>query len=78
TTDAAAAAGVRDFVARALAQLGENEQAVLRLAYFDGLTQEEIAARLAEPLGTVKSRTRSGLSKLRTIAAAAQKEAGRG
>ncbi len=74
----AAAVDVRDFVERALAQLGENEQAVLRLAYFDGCTQEEIAARLGEPLGTVKSRTRSALAKLRTIAANAQKEAGRG
>ena len=76
--DEAAAADARDFVQRALVQLGGNEQAVLRLAYFEGLTQEEIARRLDEPLGTVKSRTRSGLSKLRTILAAAQKEAGRG
>jgi RNA polymerase sigma-70 factor, ECF subfamily len=76
--DGAATADVRDFVERALAQLNENEQTVLRLAYFEGLTQEEIAARLDEPLGTVKSRTRSGLAKLRTVAAAAQKEAGRG
>lgn len=74
----AAAADVKDFVERSLAQLNENEQVVLRLAYFDGLTHEEIAARLTEPLGTVKSRTRSGLAKLRTIATAALKEAGRG
>ena len=73
-----ASADVRDFVERALAQLGENEQSVLRLAYFEGCTQEEIAERLDEPLGTVKSRTRSALAKLRTIAANAQKEAGRG
>ncbi len=78
SSDAAATADVKDFVERALARLGENEQAVLRLAYFEGLTQEEISLRLNEPLGTVKSRTRSGLSKLRTITAAAQKEAGRG
>jgi RNA polymerase sigma-70 factor (ECF subfamily) len=77
-TDDEAAADVKNFVERALAQLNENEQAVLRLAYFEGFTQEEIAARLAEPLGTVKSRTRSGLSKMRTIAANAQKEIGRG
>lgn len=76
--DYAAAADVKDFVGRALARLSENEQAVLRLAYFDGCTQEEIAERLNEPLGTVKSRTRSGLMKLRTIAAAARKEADRG
>lgn len=76
--DPVPAADARAFVGRALAQLNDHEQAVLRLAYFEGLTQEEIAARLNEPLGTVKSRTRSGLSKLRTIAAVAGKEAGRG
>ena len=63
------AAAMRDYVWRCLGTLSENEQAVIRLAYFDGYTQEEIAARLNEPLGTVKSRTRSGLSKLKAIAA---------
>ena len=63
------ATAMRDYVGRCLATLSEAEQAVLRLAYFDGYTQEEIAARLNEPLGTVKSRTRSGLGKLRAIAA---------
>ena len=58
---------LRDYVSRCLEKLSESEQAVLRLAYFDGYTQEEIAARLNEPLGTVKSRTRSGLTKLRAI-----------
>ena len=62
------AAALRDYVGRCLEKLSENEQAVLRLAYFDGYTQEEIAARLNEPLGTVKSRTRSGLAKLKVIA----------
>jgi len=70
------AAAQRDYVSRCLEKLSENEQAVLRLAYFDGYTQEEIAARLNEPLGTVKSRTRSGLTKLRAIAA--EGGAGRG
>jgi RNA polymerase sigma-70 factor, ECF subfamily len=64
------AAALRDYVGRCLSKLSENEQAVLRLAYFDGYTQEEIAERLKEPLGTVKSRTRSGLAKLKAIAAA--------
>ncbi len=62
------AAAMRDFVGRCLGKLSDAEQAVLRLAYFDGYTQEEIAARLKEPLGTVKSRTRSGLTKLKAIA----------
>ncbi|MGE5716738.1 MAG: RNA polymerase sigma factor [Acidobacteriota bacterium] len=69
-------AALRDYVSRCLEKLSEAEQAVLRLAYFDGYTQEEIAARLNEPLGTVKSRTRSGLAKLRAIAA--EGGAGRG
>lgn len=55
---------LKQAVVRSLARLSENEQAVLKLAYFEGYTQEEIAARLNEPLGTVKSRARSGLAKL--------------
>jgi RNA polymerase sigma-70 factor (ECF subfamily) len=62
------AAALRSYVGRCIEKLSESEQAVLRLAYFDGYTQEEIAARLDEPLGTVKSRTRSGLAKLKAIA----------
>jgi RNA polymerase sigma-70 factor (ECF subfamily) len=69
-------AALRDYVGRCLEKLSENERVVLRLAYFDGYTQEEIAERLNEPLGTVKSRTRSALTKLRAIAA--EGGAGRG
>lgn len=60
----------RDTVERWLRRLSKDEQAVLFLAYFNGDTQEEIAARLNQPLGTVKSRTRSGLAKLKVIAIA--------
>ncbi|MGH7896581.1 MAG: sigma-70 family RNA polymerase sigma factor [Candidatus Binatia bacterium] len=52
---------------RALAAISDPQRNVLVLAYFDGLSQSEIADRLGLPLGTVKSHARIGLGKLRDI-----------
>ena len=59
----------RGLVTNALAQLPDEQKRPLMLAYFDGLTQSEIAARLGAPLGTVKTRMRTGLAKLRELLA---------
>jgi RNA polymerase sigma-70 factor, ECF subfamily len=52
-------------VRAAVAALPREQKHALELAFFSGLTQQEIAARLSEPLGTVKARIRRGLVKLR-------------
>lgn len=54
-------------VRSALAQLSDEQRQVLRLAYFEGLTQAEIAEKLAEPLGTIKARAARGLTRLRSL-----------
>jgi RNA polymerase sigma-70 factor (ECF subfamily) len=41
------------------------QQRAIELAYFEGMTHSEIAAALAEPLGTIKSWIRSGLLRMR-------------
>jgi RNA polymerase sigma-70 factor, ECF subfamily len=51
-------------VHRALEELPDSERSVLELAYWSGLSQSEIAEFLQIPLGTVKTRTRSGLGRL--------------
>ncbi len=52
---------------KALKMLHPDQQLPLRLAYYGGLTYEETARRLGVPLGTLKSRIRSGLSMLKPL-----------
>jgi len=57
----------RDEVSRALASLPDAQRVALELAYIGGMTQTQIAEYLGEPLGTIKTRTRLAMRKLRTI-----------
>ena len=52
-------------VKAALASIPDEQRIPIELGYFGGLTQQEIAARLGQPLGTVKTRIRLGMQKLR-------------
>ncbi|MGD8791916.1 MAG: sigma-70 family RNA polymerase sigma factor [Anaerolineae bacterium] len=57
----------RERVRAAMAQLPEEQRQVLALAYFQGLTQSQMAQVLGLPLGTVKTRIRLGMKKLREM-----------
>ena len=65
--DLVAAAETAARLAEAMAGLPEPQLTVLQLAYFDGLSQSEIADRLGLPLGTVKGRVRLALERLRLV-----------
>ena len=56
---------VADKVARALGDLPEEERRAIELAYFDGYTYREVATMLEQPEGTVKSRIRNGMRRMR-------------
>ena len=55
----------REIIIKALASLPSEQREVLVLAYFEGYSQSEIASKLGQPLGTVKTRVRLGMQKLR-------------
>jgi RNA polymerase sigma-70 factor (ECF subfamily) len=56
-------------VRAALVQLPEEQRALIDLAYFEGLSQSEIAERTGAPLGTVKTRMRTAMHTLRSALA---------
>jgi RNA polymerase sigma-70 factor (ECF subfamily) len=62
---AAQYADERDEVRRALVLLPEEQRVAVELAFFGGMTQQEIASVLNTPLGTVKTRVRLAMKKLR-------------
>ncbi|MEP7324422.1 MAG: sigma-70 family RNA polymerase sigma factor [Gemmatimonadota bacterium] len=54
-------------VVDAMAALSQPQREAIELAYYEGLSQSEIAERLKEPLGTIKTRVRLGMMKLRDV-----------
>ncbi|MFH5886037.1 sigma-70 family RNA polymerase sigma factor [Halalkalibaculum sp. DA3122] len=56
-----------ELVKRALEKIPEEQREVIKVAYYGGMTQSEIAEHLDIPLGTVKTRTRQGMIKLKNI-----------
>jgi RNA polymerase sigma-70 factor (ECF subfamily) len=63
--DGLTAAELRQVVGNALGEIPEDQRSVLEMAYYEGLSQREISEKTSVPLGTVKTRTRLALRKLR-------------
>lgn len=67
TPDAGAAVDAEWVSGPGIRQLPKDQAVAIGLAFFEGLTHEQIAARLAAPLGTIKTRIRAGLKQLREL-----------
>lgn len=73
--EAAAASELSSLVRSALSALSPEQREVIELAYYSGLSHSEIAEKLRQPLGTVKTRIRLGMMKLRELLKPIFKEA---